>query len=332
VVYHGCTDVGSKGKPWCFTKRAKTPAQQAKAPWGFCPTKSKSPIVASACYTPAKNGLCYYRPLSVDQRRGCPKGTYCRPNHKGQHGFNTKFYCKEKTFNWGIAKHSYCTERLKPVFTSQLKAELACKNPDLACSGVYDPGCDQKGIFYLCKLGGLQRNSRSSCIYTLPTAILYKGESGCNSTHKCSNCQGDCDRNSDCMAGLRCFQRGKHGRNKVPGCLMNQKNNNRGTDFCYTPGVLVKRTRAPTRACKDNDAGLARVVKGATCKIAAKLGYCKTEARMSKRFCPLSCMKCPHLPKHCKDKSKHCKQYKKECKTHKVVQDSCCRTCNGIGH
>ena len=31
-------------------------------------------------------------------------------------------------------------------------------------------------------LTGLSRNSRNSCIYTMPTAILYKGESGCIST------------------------------------------------------------------------------------------------------------------------------------------------------
>ena len=40
-----------------------------------------------------------------------------------------------------VAAHRtwYCTERLKPVFTSQHKAELARKNPDLACSGVCAP-------------------------------------------------------------------------------------------------------------------------------------------------------------------------------------------------
>ena len=38
-----------------------------------------------------------------------------------------------------VAARRYCTERLKPVFTSQHKAELACKNPDLACSGVCAP-------------------------------------------------------------------------------------------------------------------------------------------------------------------------------------------------
>jgi hypothetical protein len=45
-------------------------------------------------------------------------------------------------------------------------------------------------------------------------------------------CQGDCDRDSDCAPGLRCFQRDS--RQAVPGCRGGEQNTGNG-DFCYDP-------------------------------------------------------------------------------------------------
>jgi hypothetical protein len=49
------------------------------------------------------------------------------------------------------------------------------------------------------------------------------------------NCQGDCDRDSECKSGLKCFQR--TGTQKVPGCT-GDKPEWKGFDFCYKPPVV----------------------------------------------------------------------------------------------
>jgi hypothetical protein len=45
-------------------------------------------------------------------------------------------------------------------------------------------------------------------------------------------CQGDCDNDSECQAGLKCFNRDK--KQPVPGCS-GDKDSYAGTDFCYKP-------------------------------------------------------------------------------------------------
>ena len=47
------------------------------------------------------------------------------------------------------------------------------------------------------------------------TPIKNRGKDGCNDG-KCKLCEGDCDRDSDCKNGLRCFLR--EGLEPVPGC------------------------------------------------------------------------------------------------------------------
>ena len=57
------------------------------------------------------------------------------------------------------------------------------------------------------------------------------GGSGCSSSNKCSECQGDCDRDTDCEDGLKCFQRNTNG--PVPtGCTGYMYSN---YDYCYDP-------------------------------------------------------------------------------------------------
>ena len=48
-------------------------------------------------------------------------------------------------------------------------------------------------------------------------------------------CQGDCDSDGDCMAGLKCFKR--DGYTVVPGCIGEGSSN---SDYCFAEGVLAK--------------------------------------------------------------------------------------------
>ena len=48
-------------------------------------------------------------------------------------------------------------------------------------------------------------------------ALVYIGN-GDDLKSKLQHCQGDCDADSDCAAGLKCFQRGA--KEKVQGCLV----------------------------------------------------------------------------------------------------------------
>ena len=50
------------------------------------------------------------------------------------------------------------------------------------------------------------------------------------------HCQGDCDRDDDCIGPLKCFQRS--GDEDVPGCIaseLSETYGTRGSDYCYLP-------------------------------------------------------------------------------------------------
>jgi hypothetical protein len=57
------------------------------------------------------------------------------------------------------------------------------------------------------------------------------------------NCQGDCDKDSECKSGLKCFQRTKN--QAVPGCT-GDKPEWSGFDFCYKPPVPTPVKPVPT--------------------------------------------------------------------------------------
>ena len=61
-------------------------------------------------------------------------------------------------------------------------------------------------------------------------ALLNKGLSGCTASKKCGNCEGDCDADADCQAGLKCLQR--DGKAAVKGCTGGGKGDVSGYDFC----------------------------------------------------------------------------------------------------
>ena len=52
--------------------------------------------------------------------------------------------------------------------------------------------------------------------------------------------QGDCDTDSECMAGLKCFIRDD--LTPIPGCPVGVM----GVDYCYLPGLTPQPTRNPT--------------------------------------------------------------------------------------
>ena len=56
-------------------------------------------------------------------------------------------------------------------------------------------------------------------------------------------CEGDCDKNSDCRGGLICFQR--DGTESVPGCLGGEEES-KGTDYCIRSGARIVTARPTT--------------------------------------------------------------------------------------
>merc|ERR1711981_1038230 len=75
---------------------------------------------------------------------------------------------------------------------------------------------------------------------TSPNALVDLGWSA-HSKGKLQRCQGDCDNDSHCAAGLKCFQR--NGKTAVPGCNAGGKGDTKDTDYCYkqtsSPNALV---------------------------------------------------------------------------------------------
>lgn len=56
---------------------------------------------------------------------------------------------------------------------------------------------------------------------------------GNNPTFALSQCEGDCDKDSDCVSGLVCFQKNFGGTGLVPGCSRTDPTSN---DYCIDPG------------------------------------------------------------------------------------------------
>jgi len=69
-------------------------------------------------------------------------------------------------------------------------------------------------------------------------ALVNLGGSGCTSTSKCGQCEGDCDYDHDCNAGYKCFQRNGYNKNKVPGCDVGGSGDLGGWDYCIADTTL----------------------------------------------------------------------------------------------
>jgi hypothetical protein len=65
--------------------------------------------------------------------------------------------------------------------------------------------------------------------------LQYLGGSGCKSSKKCGECQGDCDSDNDCSNGLKCFQRNKG--ESVPGCAGTAHSDK--SDYCYNKAAAA---------------------------------------------------------------------------------------------
>ena len=74
-----------------------------------------------------------------------------------------------------------------------------------------------------------------------PFDLHNLGGSGCTTRHKCHACQGDCDRDTDCQAGLRCLQR--NGLQSIHGCRTGGASDVKGYE-CVAVLHVSARTRA----------------------------------------------------------------------------------------
>lgn len=74
---------------------------------------------------------------------------------------------------WPKHTLSHCAGYKIPnqMFQSLADAQGACLNLGSACSGVYDPSCNNRGTFYLCSSRGAPwSRSSSSCVFTPPVS------------------------------------------------------------------------------------------------------------------------------------------------------------------
>ena len=72
---------------------------------------------------------------------------------------------------------------------------------------------------------------------SLPGVVNYVGECGTEG-YLCKRCEGDCDSDSDCANGLKCFQRDDD--EAVPGCVgVGGSRDVIGKDICYDPNGQV---------------------------------------------------------------------------------------------
>lgn len=71
--------------------------------------------------------------------------------------------------SWSQANHKFCQAVLKEIYTSHAAAQAACLREGARCTGVYDWGCDDTGVFQLCTLGLVQPSDKGSCVCIRPT-------------------------------------------------------------------------------------------------------------------------------------------------------------------
>ena len=79
----------------------------------------------------------------------------------------------------------------------------------------------------------------TSCEASQPQPLVTTGPSACTPGAPCQACQGDCDNDADCGAGLQCMQRG--GDEPVLGCTGAGLT---AYDYCYNP--IFPATSSPT--------------------------------------------------------------------------------------
>ena len=91
----------------------------------------------------------------------------------------------------------------------------------------------------------------------LPFKAVHGDAHRVSANGKMENCWGDCDSDSHCASGLKCFQR--NGMTSVPGCNWGGSGDVGSVDYCYDPAWKGKGGAAPQ--CTDKKAPYT----GATC-------------------------------------------------------------------
>jgi hypothetical protein len=82
---------------------------------------------------------------------------------------------------------------------------------------------------------------------TNPALVLQN--TGCTAKSKCARCEGDCNSDSDCQVGLKCFQRSRLALalrgSAVPGCRAGGSGDQSGKDFCYSVVPIKSTPKCP---------------------------------------------------------------------------------------
>lgn len=105
-----------------------------------------------------------------------------------------------------------------------------------------------------CKSGGSGDNPTTDYCYD-PSKVhrlANRGSSGCTAGYRCTECQGDCDVDSDCFPGLKCFQRDTKAA-KVPGCTSGGSGDISTHDYCYDPSKTPQLSNLGSSGCKNSD-------------------------------------------------------------------------------
>jgi len=148
-----------------------------------------------------------------------------------------------------VPTHDYCYEAELPLVLQNL-GDSGCSKSNKcgACQGDCDSDddCTNNGNTQLfcfqrsksdelvpgCTAGGKgDIPTHDYCYARTATSLQNKGD---NPKEKLAACHGDCDKDSDCESGLKCFHRSSS-KALVPGCDPGQSGDEAAHDYCYKP-------------------------------------------------------------------------------------------------
>lgn len=201
-----------------------------------------------------KHGLiCYHREKEGESVPGCSghpnsKSDFCVKEKYEKHSEPTETETKTKDSDESTDEakdkgKDYCTSS-DPCGEcygdcdkdSHCKHGLICYQRDKEGESV--PGCsghpNSKSDFCVKEKYGKHSESKDTKTPTKSDAksrskISDKGSDYCSREYPCDECEGDCDKDSDCKSGLYCYKRDPG--ESVPGCSGGSSAHSR-TDFC----------------------------------------------------------------------------------------------------
>merc|ERR1719291_1474571 len=122
------------------------------------------------------------------------------------------------------------------------------------------------------------------CYNPLHGGVKELGGSNDSKAKNLQRCVGECDADSQCAYGLKCFQRSKG--EKIPGCKDGKKKMPGHYDYCYDPKTEVKKPNP----CLKNNGGCDKARKCTNSNGKAKCGNCP------KGYTNLGATKCKKAP------------------------------------